>query len=74
MADGCPYPADQRRIVLIGPHSAGMSMQRSQEALQVRTYYQLSFTVDGKNLSLFVKKPDLKALRDCVKRYQGGTI
>lgn len=33
-------------------------------------YYQLSFTVDGKSSTLFVKKADLKALRDCVKRYK----
>lgn len=33
-------------------------------------YYQLSFTVDGKSSSLFVKKEDLKTLRDCAKRYQ----
>jgi hypothetical protein len=33
-------------------------------------YYQLSFTVDGKSSSLFVKKPDLKALRECIKRHK----
>jgi len=33
-------------------------------------YYQLSFTVDGKSSSMFVKEPDLKALRECVKRYK----
>lgn len=33
-------------------------------------YYQLSFTVDGKSSSLFVKKPDLKALRECIRRYK----
>jgi hypothetical protein len=33
-------------------------------------YYQLSFTVDGKSSSLFVKKPELKELRDCIKRYR----
>jgi len=32
-------------------------------------HYQLSFTVDGKSSSLFVKKEDLKTLRDCAKRY-----
>ena len=33
-------------------------------------YYQLSFTVDGKSSSLFVKKPQLKELRNCIKRYR----
>jgi hypothetical protein len=33
-------------------------------------YYQLSFTVDGKSSSMFVKKPQLKELRNCIKRYQ----
>jgi hypothetical protein len=33
-------------------------------------YYQLSFTVDGKSSSLFVKKAQLKQLRDCIKRYR----
>ena len=33
-------------------------------------YYQLSFTVDGKSSSMFVKKPLLKELRNCIKRYQ----
>jgi hypothetical protein len=33
-------------------------------------YYQLSFTVDGKSSSMFVKKADLKTLRECVKRYR----
>jgi hypothetical protein len=33
-------------------------------------YYQLSFTVDGKSSSMFVKKSQLKELRQCVKRYQ----
>jgi hypothetical protein len=33
-------------------------------------YYQLSFTVDGKSSSMFVKEADLKALRECVKRYK----
>jgi hypothetical protein len=33
-------------------------------------YYQLSFTIDGKSSTMFVKKADLKALRECVKRYK----
>ena len=33
-------------------------------------YYQLSFTVDGRSSTLFVKKDDLKGLRECGKRYQ----
>ena len=33
-------------------------------------YYQLSFSVDGKSSTMFVKKQDLKALRECTKRYQ----
>jgi hypothetical protein len=33
-------------------------------------YYQLSFTVDGKSSSLFVKKLQLKELRNCIKRYR----
>lgn len=33
-------------------------------------YFQLSFTVDGKSSSLFVKKEELQTLRDCAKRYQ----
>jgi hypothetical protein len=33
-------------------------------------YYQLSFTVDGKSSSLFVKKTQLKELRECMKRYR----
>lgn len=33
-------------------------------------YYQLSFTVDRKSSSMFVKKPLLKELRNCIKRYQ----
>ena len=33
-------------------------------------YHQLSFTVDGKSSSLFVKKPQLRELRSCIKRYQ----
>jgi len=33
-------------------------------------YYQLSFTIDGKSSSVFVKKDDLKALRECIKRYK----
>lgn len=33
-------------------------------------YYQLSFTVDGKSSTMFVKKQDLKQLRQCGKRYQ----
>ena len=32
-------------------------------------YYQLSFTVDGKSSSMFVKKEDLKIVRECMKRY-----
>jgi hypothetical protein len=32
-------------------------------------YYQLSFTVDGKSSSMFVKKEDLKVVRECMKRY-----
>jgi hypothetical protein len=33
-------------------------------------YYQLSFTLDGRSSTLFVKKADLRALRDCIKRYK----
>lgn len=33
-------------------------------------YYQLSFTVDGKSSTMFVKKQDLKQVRQCTKRYQ----
>jgi len=46
---------------------AGANTQKTAKA---RPYYQLSFTVDGKSSSLFVKKEDLKTLRDCAKRYQ----
>lgn len=33
-------------------------------------YYQLSFTVDGKSSTMFVKKADLKQLRECSRRYR----
>jgi hypothetical protein len=33
-------------------------------------YYQLSFTVDGKSSTMFVKKADMKRLRECSRRYQ----
>jgi hypothetical protein len=33
-------------------------------------YYQLSFTVDGKSSTMFVKKADLKRLRECSRRYR----
>jgi hypothetical protein len=33
-------------------------------------YYQLSFTVDGKSSTMFVKKQDLKHVRQCTRRYQ----
>jgi len=33
-------------------------------------YYQLSFTLDGKSSSMFIKPDDLSAVRECTKRYQ----
>jgi hypothetical protein len=33
-------------------------------------YYQLSFTIGGRSSTLFVKKTDLRQLRECSKRYQ----
>lgn len=33
-------------------------------------YYQLSFNVGGKSSTMFVKKADLKALRECTRRYK----
>jgi hypothetical protein len=33
-------------------------------------YYQLSFTVDGKSSSVFVKEDDLGRLQECGKRYR----
>jgi hypothetical protein len=33
-------------------------------------YYQLSFIIDGKSSTMFVKKEDLKELRECLKRYK----
>lgn len=33
-------------------------------------YYQLSFTLDGKSSSLFIKSADLPVVRACIKRYQ----
>ena len=33
-------------------------------------YYQLSFTVDGKSSTMFVKKADLRLLRQCSRRYR----
>lgn len=32
-------------------------------------YYQLSFTIEGKSSSMFVKKEDIKVFRECTKRY-----
>lgn len=33
-------------------------------------YYQLSFTIDGKSSTMFVKKGNLRMVRLCIKRYQ----
>lgn len=33
-------------------------------------YYQLSFTVEGKSSSMFIKPEDLPAVRNCIRRYK----
>ena len=47
----------------------GCRCKDSQNPQKHGPYYQLSFTVDGKSSSLFVKKEDLKVIRACMKRY-----
>ena len=33
-------------------------------------YYQLSFAINGKSSSMFVRKEELKQVQECLKRYQ----